>query len=108
MIPQDSLDSIHIFFPDPWPKKKHHKRRLVQRPFTQTLSASLKTGGYLYMVTDWEDYALCALEELTAAQGLRNSCEGFAPAQSWRPATKFEKKGLAKDHVIRELLFVKE
>lgn len=108
MIPPCSFDGIHIFFPDPWPKKKHRKRRLVQRPFTQTLAAALKKDGYFYMVTDWEDYALHALEELTATEGFCNSCEGFAPAQSWRPATKFERKGLAKNHIIRELLFVKE
>jgi len=108
MIPSASLDAIHIFFPDPWPKKRHHKRRLIQRPFTETLSACLKPGGYLYMVTDWEDYALCALEELTAANTLRNVYENFASPQDWRPQTKFEKKGLAKDHAIREIYFVRD
>ena len=107
MIPPGSLEAIHIFFPDPWPKKKHHKRRLVQSPFTSVLANTLKPGGYLYMVTDWEDYALFALEELNAVTELYNSCEGFSPAQVWRPQTKFEKKGLSKDHKIRELLFLK-
>jgi len=112
MIPQNSLDAIHIFFPDPWPKKRHHKRRLVQRPFTQTLTNCLKPGGYLYMVTDWEDYALFALEELAATQGLQNAFDGngngFATPQEWRPKTRFEAKGLAKEHVIRELYFVRK
>jgi tRNA (guanine-N7-)-methyltransferase len=108
MIPQASLEAIHIFFPDPWPKKRHRKRRLVQRPFTETLANCLKTGGYLYMVTDWEDYALHALEELNASPSLKNASEGFAPPQNWRPVTKFEKKGLMKEHVIRELFFIKE
>jgi tRNA (guanine-N7-)-methyltransferase len=107
MIPQDSLEAIHIFFPDPWPKKKHRKRRLVQRPFTEILANRLKPGGYLYMVTDWEDYALHALEELTATVALKNAYETFAPPQKWRPLTKFEQKGLTKEHVIREIYFTK-
>jgi len=107
MIPQGSLEAIHIFFPDPWPKKRHHKRRLVRRPFTETLANRLKPGGYLYMVTDWEDYALHALEELTATASLKNAYESFAPPQEWRPVTKFEKKGLTKEHVIREIYFIK-
>jgi len=107
MIPQGSLDAIHVFFPDPWPKKRHRKRRLIQRPFTETLASCLKPGGYLYMVTDWEDYAVHALEELSAAAALRNAYEGFAAPQSWRPVTKFEQKGMAKEHVIRELYFLK-
>jgi tRNA (guanine-N7-)-methyltransferase len=105
MIPAGSLDAIHIFFPDPWPKKRHHKRRLIQRPFTFTLAECLKPGGYLYMVTDWEDYAVFALEELTACASLKNAYDGFAVPQGWRPQTKFEQKGLAKDHKIRELFF---
>jgi len=107
MIPASSLEAIHLFFPDPWPKKRHRKRRLVQRPFTEILAKCLKSGGYLYMVTDWEDYALHALEELSATAGLRNAYDGFAAPQSWRPETKFEKKGLAKEHVIREIYFLK-
>jgi len=105
MIPAGSLDAIHLFFPDPWPKKKHHKRRLIQRPFTEKLASCLKPGGYLYMVTDWEDYALFALEELTATIGLKNTYNDYAPPQEWRPKTKFEQKGLAKGHAIKELLF---
>jgi tRNA (guanine-N7-)-methyltransferase len=107
MIPAGSLDAIHIFFPDPWPKKKHHKRRLIQRPFTSSLAQCLKLGGYLYMVTDWEDYALFALEELSACAVLKNAYENFAAAQNWRPQTKFEQKGIAKEHEIRELFFTR-
>jgi len=105
MIPALSLDAVHVFFPDPWPKKKHRRRRLIQRPFTEKLAGCLKHGGYLYMVTDSEDYALHALEELNACSILKNNYEGFAAPQSWRPKTKFEQKGLEKNHVIRELLF---
>ncbi|MCL2185797.1 MAG: tRNA (guanosine(46)-N7)-methyltransferase TrmB [Treponema sp.] len=107
MIKQGSLEAIHIFFPDPWPKKRHRKRRLIQRPFTETLANCLKQEGYIYIVTDWEDYALHAMEELTATKTLNNAFEGFSPAQSWRPKTRFEEKGIAKQHIIRELMFIK-
>jgi tRNA (guanine-N7-)-methyltransferase len=107
MIPPQSLHGIHLFFPDPWPKKRHHKRRLVQRPFTNTLASCLKPQGYLYMVTDWEDYALWALEALTSTEGLVNSAEGFSPPQDWRPRTRFEQKGLEKNHKVRELFLRK-
>jgi tRNA (guanine-N7-)-methyltransferase len=107
MIPPRSLEGIHLFFPDPWPKKRHHKRRLVQRPFTGTLAASLKPGAYLHMVTDWEDYAVWALEELVETDGLVTSFDGFDPPQN-RPLTKFEKKGLEKNHEVRELFFRKK
>jgi len=106
MIPPRSLAGIHLFFPDPWPKKRHHKRRLVQRPFTRTLAARLKPRGYVYMVTDWEDYAQWALTELEATNCLVNTCGGFAEPQAWRPRTKFEQKGLAKNHQVRELYFI--
>jgi len=107
MIPSCSLEGLHLFFPDPWPKKRHHKRRLVQQPFTDVLAARLKPGGYLYMVTDWEDYASWALTSLTATIGLVNTSDGFAPPQSWRPRTRFEAKGLEKNHEVRELFFEK-
>jgi tRNA (guanine-N7-)-methyltransferase len=107
MIPESSLDAVHVFFPDPWPKKRHRKRRLIQRSFTEKLAACLKAGGYLYMVTDWEDYALHALEELSTCSMLQNRYEGFAEPQNWRPVTKFEQKGLAQNHAIRELYFTK-
>ncbi|MDR2177607.1 MAG: tRNA (guanosine(46)-N7)-methyltransferase TrmB [Treponema sp.] len=122
MIGGDSTAAFHIFFPDPWPKKRHHKRRLVTRPFTDVLAEKLRSGGYIYVVTDSEDYARRALAELSATAGLRNPCAagaagcddascseaaGFAPPRPWRPQTEFEVKGLAKGHKIWELYFVK-
>jgi tRNA (guanine-N7-)-methyltransferase len=109
IVPDGSLEALHIFFPDPWPKKRHHKRRLITRPFTDLLARKLSSGAYLYMVTDWADYADWALEELSATPGLGNrydgSAGGFAPPQAWRPRTRFEAKGLAKNHEVRELYF---
>lgn len=96
---------IHIFFPDPWPKKRHHKRRLIQGSFPDELATHLHLGGYLYAVTDWEEYADQMLDLLSAADTLTNEYSGFAPRQPWRPETPFEKKGLAKNHQIRELFF---
>ena len=108
MIPDGSVSAFHIFFPDPWPKKKHHKRRLVQRPNTDLLAQKLSEGGYLYMATDWEPYADFALQELEQTPGLTNRFGGFAPRQQWRPETRFEEKGLDKNHVIRDLFFLKQ
>ncbi len=108
MIPDNSVNGFHIFFPDPWPKKKHHKRRLVQRPRTELLAKKLAKGGYVYMATDWLEYAESAMEELKLTEGLKNKYEGFAEKQEWRPVTKFERKGLAADRVISELLFEKQ
>jgi tRNA (guanine-N7-)-methyltransferase len=105
MIPSASVEGFHIFFPDPWPKKRHHKRRLITRPFTDTLAVKLRPGGYIYMVTDWVHYANWALAELSATPGLVNPHRGFAPPQEWRPQTKFEAKGLAKELQVRELYF---
>lgn len=108
MVPDSSVAAFHIFFPDPWQKKKHHKRRLVQRPRTDLLAKKLVPGGYLYMATDWEPYAEFALEQLEQTPGLKNKYQGFAPHQEWRPETRFEEKGLDKNHVIRELFFVRQ
>ncbi len=107
MIDDGSVDGFHIFFPDPWPKKKHHKRRMVQRPRTNLIAKKLKTGGYLYFVTDWYPYAEFALEELKLTEGLKNRYEGFAEKQPWRSQTKFERKGEAADRVITEIMFEK-
>ena len=107
MIGDNSVDGFHVFFPDPWPKKKHHKRRLMRRPNTNLLQRKLREGGYLYMCTDWEEYADEALEELKATEGLKNKYDGFAPHQEWRPETKFERKGIEAGRKIRELFFVK-
>lgn len=108
MILDNSVDGFHIFFADPWPKKKHHKRRLVQRPRTDLFCKKLKQNGYVYFVTDWEPYAEFALEELTQTEGLKNKYDGFADHQSWRPETKFERKGLNADRKINELFFEKK
>ena len=108
MIPDGSISGFHIFFPDPWQKKKHHKRRLLHRPRTDLLAQKLQENGYLYMVTDWYDYAVDAFAELCATTGLRSKYEGFAPPQPWRPTTKFEQKGLNKAHPITELMFIRD
>lgn len=107
MIPDNSVSGFHVFFPDPWPKKKHHKRRLMQRPRTNLLSKKLYEGGYVYMATDWEPYAEFALEELSLTENLKNKYEGYAPHQTWRPETKFEHKGLLAERKICELFFEK-
>ena len=107
MIPDASIAGFHIFFPDPWQKKKHHKRRLLHCPRTDLLTQKLQENGYLYMVTDWYDYAEDAFAELSATEGLRSKYEGFAPPQAWRPKTKFEQKGLNKAHPITELMFIR-
>ncbi|MFP4562433.1 MAG: tRNA (guanosine(46)-N7)-methyltransferase TrmB [Spirochaetia bacterium] len=106
-VPEASLRGVHIFFPDPWPKKKHHKRRLIQPEFLQILTAKLEESGYVYFVTDWEDYALHALELFEAERSLTNRFDRFAPPQEWRPVTRFEEKGLEKRHSIFELLYEK-
>jgi tRNA (guanine-N7-)-methyltransferase len=108
MIPSDSLAGVHIFFPDPWPKKKHHKRRLIKEPFITELAGKLRKGGYLYAVTDWEEYASQILSVMSENELLNNKFENYADHQSWRPLTKFEQKGLKKSHTIREILFVKK
>ena len=107
MVEDKTVDAFHIFFPDPWPKKRHHKRRLVQRPRTDLLAQKLKTGGYVYFVTDWLPYAEFALEELSKTAGLKNKFEHFAPHQEWRPETRFEQKGLDANRAITEIMFEK-
>ncbi|MDR1249753.1 MAG: tRNA (guanosine(46)-N7)-methyltransferase TrmB [Treponema sp.] len=107
MISPESLAAFHIFFPDPWPKKRHHKRRLIRRPFTEALAEKLRPGGYVYMTTDWADYGDWALAELSATEGLQNPYSGFAPGQDWRPLTRFEQKGIEKKLELRELYFIK-
>lgn len=106
-IADESVSAFHIFFPDPWQKKRHFKRRLVQRPRTDLMTKKLAKGGYLYFVTDWLPYAEFGMEELLATNGLRNKYDGFAPHQEWRPETRFEQKGLDANRVISELMFEK-
>ncbi len=107
MIEDSSIDGFHIFFPDPWQKKRNHKRRLIRRPRTDLIASKMKKASYLYMVTDWEDYAEDAFEQLSETEGLKSKYERFADAQSWRPSTKFEQKGIKKNHKINELFFEK-
>jgi tRNA (guanine-N7-)-methyltransferase len=102
-----SLAGIHVFFPDPWPKARHHKRRLIQTPFATLLAQKLIPGGYLYFVTDWEEYAEWSLKALSAVPALRNEFPGYAPHRDWRPLTKFEKKGAAQGRPSFELYFVR-
>ena len=107
MLPPDSLDAIHLFFPDPWPKKRHHKRRIVRPALTRLMAQRLKPGGYLYMVTDWYEYAEEALGVLSQTPGLANEYAGFAPPREWRPETAFEEKGRRADRRIVELYFTR-
>ncbi len=106
-LPRESLDGYHVFFPDPWPKKRHHKRRLLQRPFLAEMIASLKPGGILYVATDWEEYAEEILNTLGTFAEMQNPFPGWAEGLSWRPRTKFEKRGRQENRPIREILFEK-
>lgn len=103
MIPKESLFGVHIFFPDPWPKKKHHKRRLIQHWFIQKLIPLIQKNGYIYAVTDWEDYAEQILSVLSQFNELSNPYKTYANGINWRPNTSFEKKGIAKNHTIRDI-----
>ena len=109
MIADHSLAGFHIFFPDPWPKKRHHKRRLIQPEFVKLLVRKLAPGGYLHLATDWEEYAQHMLEVLSAEPLLKNSATesttGFAPRPDYRGISGFERKGLAKGHGVWDLVF---
>jgi len=105
MIAPDSLAGVHIYFPDPWPKKRHHKRRLIQSPFVSLLASRIAPGGYLHCATDWEDYAVQMREVLSAEPLLRNTAEGYAPRPDYRPLTKFETRGLRLGHGVWDLIF---
>ena len=105
MIPADSLAAIHVYFPDPWPKKRHHKRRLLRPEFVHALAQRLAPGGYLHAATDWDEYA----QEILATFGneplLANTVPDFAPRPAWRPQTKFEIRGLKLGHGVRDIVF---
>jgi tRNA (guanine-N7-)-methyltransferase len=107
MVPPDSLAAMHIFFPDPWPKKRHHKRRLLQPDFVELAASRLAPGGVLHVATDWQEYAEQVLEVLSASARLRNSAAGFAPRPAHRPETKFESRGRALGHGVWDLLFTR-
>ncbi|MCX7960821.1 MAG: tRNA (guanosine(46)-N7)-methyltransferase TrmB [Burkholderiales bacterium] len=105
MIPDASLAGIHLFFPDPWPKKRHHKRRLVQPAFAALAARKLAAGGYLHAATDWADYAEWMLQVLSAEPLLENTAKGYAPRPAWRAPTKFEARGLELGHRVYDLVF---
>jgi tRNA (guanine-N7-)-methyltransferase len=127
MLPEGSLDGIHIFFPDPWHKTRHKKRRLIQPPFVALLASRLKPGGYFHCATDWENYALQMLDVLGGEASLENSVAnpsavalaaaleadsagdlaGFAPRPEYRPLTKFENRGLRLGHGVWDIIFKK-
>lgn len=107
MIPPDSLAGVHIYFPDPWPKKRHHKRRLIQPPFVQLLASRIAPGGYLHCATDWQPYAEQMLEVLGGEPQLANTCQGYAERPAWRPQTKFETRGLRLGHGVWDLIFAR-
>ena len=110
MLAPASLDGVHIFFPDPWHKKKHNKRRLIQAPLIAKLAARLKPGGYLHCATDWQPYAEQILQVLSEEPLLRNStqnADGYAPQPDYRPLTKFENRGLRLGHGVWDVVFVR-
>jgi tRNA (guanine-N7-)-methyltransferase len=96
-----------VFFPDPWPKKRHHKRRLLQPDFAMLAASRLAPGGMLHVATDWQEYADHVLAVLSATPGLANTVEGFAPRPATRPQTKFEKRGIKLGHGVWDIVFRK-
>jgi tRNA (guanine-N7-)-methyltransferase len=112
MLPLGSLDGVHIFFPDPWHKTKHNKRRLIQSPLVAKLTARLKVGGYIHCATDWQPYAEQILEVLSAEPKLKNRAlpdhpelAGYAPKPHYRPLTKFENRGIKLGHGVWDVVF---
>ena len=105
MIRPGALAGIHVFFPDPWPKKRHHKRRLIRPEFVALLASRLAPGGYLHCATDWEEYAQWILAVLAAEPALENSADGYAPRPDYRPLTKFEQRGLRLGHGVWDVIF---
>jgi tRNA (guanine-N7-)-methyltransferase len=111
MIPDASLDGVHIFFPDPWHKKRHHKRRLIQAEFVKLLCTKLKVGSYLHVATDWQEYAEWVLEVLRDEPQLKNTTTdltlAYAEKPSYRPLTKFENRGIKLGHGVWDLVFTR-
>lgn len=108
MLADGSLHGIHIFFPDPWHKKRHNKRRLIQTPFVAKLLPKLQSGGYIHLATDWEEYAIQMLEVLSGFNELQNTASDYAPTPDYRPETKFEARGKRLGHGVWDLVFVKK
>ena len=105
MIAPGTLDGTHIFFPDPWPKKRHHKRRLIQPPLVALLASRLKPGAYLHSATDWQEYAEQILDVFAHEPLLKNTADGFALRPDYRPQTKFETRGLKLGHGVWDIIF---
>jgi tRNA (guanine-N7-)-methyltransferase len=105
MLAPGSLAGIHVFFPDPWPKKRQQKRRLIQPDFVALMASRLSPAGYIHCATDWEDYAQQMLAVLSAEPRLENMAGGFAPRPPYRPQTKFESRGLRLGHGVWDLVF---
>jgi len=104
MIVDESLDGIHLYFPDPWPKKKHNKRRIVNQGFLQLIHPKIKKGGYIHIATDWVPYAM-SIKEVFAVSPL--FIGGVIDKPEWRPVTRFEGQGIDKDHAINDMLYTK-
>ncbi len=105
MLDDESLEGVHIFFPDPWHKKRHHKRRLIQAEFVKLLCQKLKVGAYIHVATDWQEYAEWVLEVLSAEPQLKNTTKDYAEKPAYRPLTKFENRGLKLGHGVWDLVF---
>ncbi|MDM4718341.1 tRNA (guanosine(46)-N7)-methyltransferase TrmB [Micromonospora sp. WMMA1363] len=104
-LPEGSLDAVHVFFPDPWPKARHHKRRIIQPPHVALLRSRLGPGGRLHCATDWAEYAEAMRQTLDADPGLVNAHSGFAPRPAHRPVTKFERRALTAGRPIADLIY---
>ena len=105
MIKNDSLDGIHIFFPDPWPKKRHHKRRLIQESFLKLMAQKIKQSGYLHIATDWEDYALWIIDLLDKETLLQRTSEDFFRKPDYRPLTKYENRGIKLGYKVWDMIY---
>ena len=108
MLADASLDGVHIFFPDPWHKARHHKRRLIQAEFVKLLCRKLKVGAYLHVATDWQEYAEWVLDVLSTETQLQNTAENYAQKPSYRPLTKFENRGLKLGHGVWDMVFIRK
>ena len=108
-VMDDSVDALHLFFPDPWPKVRHHKRRLVQAEFAQLVRHKLRAGGYFHMATDWQPYAEHMIKTMTQAPGYVNTAgtQNYCPRPEYRPLTKFERRGQRLGHGVWDLVFKK-
>jgi tRNA (guanine-N7-)-methyltransferase len=104
MIADESLDGIHLFFPDPWPKKKHNKRRIVNEGFLSLIHPKIKNGGFIHIATDWVPYAV-SIQEVFAGSALFTG--GVIEKPEWRPVTRFEGQGIDKDHAVNDMMYLK-